>query len=186
MYGQCQDQHVLLCPPGRLWGILQGTSAFNSSKCELLLNFHRSSEALRTEAPGISRGFGFTGADYCLLSDHGCEYSCVNTDKSFACQCPEGHVLRSDGKTCASKCDRSRVRSWDRQDSAQALVGASGRRPFIPECPLRLDWGPGNMCACISKPDFLSHAPGNGLCGLHTLPHHHYETGPRSWHVAVV
>ncbi|TKC41563.1 hypothetical protein EI555_015686, partial [Monodon monoceros] len=42
-----------------------------------------------------------TGVDYCLLSDHGCEYSCVNTDRSFACQCPEEHVLRSDGKTCA-------------------------------------------------------------------------------------
>lgn len=45
----------------------------------------------------------FAGVDYCLLSDHGCEYSCVNTDRSFACQCPDGHVLRSDGKTCASK-----------------------------------------------------------------------------------
>lgn len=103
--GLPQDQHVLLCPPGRLWGILQGTSAFNSSKCEVLLNSHRNPEASQTEAPGITRGFGFTGADYCLLSDHGCEYSCVNTDRSFACQCPEGHVLRSDGKTCASKSD---------------------------------------------------------------------------------
>lgn len=49
---------------------------------------------------------GFAGADYCLLSDHGCEYACINTDTSFACQCPEGHVLRSDGKTCASECSQ--------------------------------------------------------------------------------
>lgn len=42
--------------------------------------------------------------DYCLLSHHGCEYSCVNTDRSFVCECPEGHVLRADGKTCAREC----------------------------------------------------------------------------------
>lgn len=47
--------------------------------------------------------FCFAGVDYCLLSDHGCEYACVNTDRSFSCRCPEGHVLRSDGKTCASE-----------------------------------------------------------------------------------
>lgn len=25
----------------------------------------------------------------------------------------------------------------------------------IPDCPLRLDWGPGYICAYISKPDFF-------------------------------
>lgn len=47
--GLPQDQHVLLCPPGTLWGILQGTSAFN--RCELLLNSHHNPEASQMERP---------------------------------------------------------------------------------------------------------------------------------------
>lgn len=76
--------------------------------------------------------FGFAGVDYCLLSDHGCEYSCVNVDRSFACQCPEGHVLRSDGKTCASKCLK------DKRDLHRCSVGAGVGA--LPTC----------ICACVS------------------------------------
>lgn len=28
---------------------------------------------------------GLVGADYCLLSNYGCEYFCVNTDRFFVC-----------------------------------------------------------------------------------------------------
>ncbi|KAF5915181.1 hypothetical protein HPG69_011644 [Diceros bicornis minor] len=89
--------------PGRSWGCPLGTACLpwagdkNDGHSVPIIG---SSEASLTTSPGW--------ADYCLLSDHGCEYSCVNTDRSFACQCPEGHVLRSDGKTCASECPEVR------------------------------------------------------------------------------
>lgn len=73
---------------------------------------------------------GFAGVDYCLLSDHGCEYSCVNTDRSFSCQCPDGHVLRSDGKTCTSECSEV----WQQVGLAADgwWVGCTGRQ--VPHC----------------------------------------------------
>ena len=43
------------------------------------------------------------GVDYCLLNDHGCEQLCVNRETSYSCQCTEGFVLQSDGKTCKRK-----------------------------------------------------------------------------------
>lgn len=70
--------------------------------------------------------------DYCLLSRHGCEYSCVNTDRSFVCECPEGHVLRSDGKTCASECcdvGRGGHGTGDRGWGAPRTVTTGGSAP---------------------------------------------------------
>lgn len=115
--------------------------------------------------PGISLGFGFTGVDYCLLSDHGCEYSCVNTDRSFACQCPEGHVLRSDGKTCASEFRHIEILGQTGLSTGPA--GASGLLT-CPECPLGLT-GPLDVCVPASQspwglgPKLPPRAPGNGF-----------------------
>ena len=33
-----------------------------------------------------------------------CQYGCVNTDGGYECQCPEGKVLRDDGRTCGIIC----------------------------------------------------------------------------------
>lgn len=102
---------------------------------------------------GPHLGLGFPGADYCLLSDHGCEYACVNTDRSFACQCPEGHVLRSDGKTCASESRHFQDSGTVRTRSVRSLgVGvALMLTPACAWCPLPVV-GPvqGDMCDAVS------------------------------------
>lgn len=105
VYRQRREQHVLLClfslPHRETKGKSAGDHMF--SKAVNVTCHPPQPRRLADTGSGTSLGFGLTGADYCLLSNHGCEYSCVNTDKSFACQCPEGHVLQSDGKTCASE-----------------------------------------------------------------------------------
>lgn len=126
---------------------------------------HHSPEADRD--PGTLHGFGLTGVDYCLLSDHGCEYSCVSTDSSFACQCPEGHVLHSDGKTCASESPHI----WD---PGTGLSMSPCGCPGLLACAcaqvssLRPHWAL-VMCMPTSQshwglcPKLPSHAPENGF-----------------------
>jgi hypothetical protein len=121
------------------------------------------------EVPGNSLAFGFAGVDYCLLSNHGCEYSCINTDRSFACQCPEGHVLRSDGKTCASEsqqvCSPRTNRTWHR-----CPVGVR----VLPPCACALVSSLGCYWACVNDVSaFLSHqSPGDyfSFCPSSSFP----------------
>lgn len=85
---------------------------------------------------------GFAGVDHCLLNDHGCQHACISTDTSFVCQCPEGHRLRGDGKTCASECS-----------------GAGDMRGLA----LPAVWGPGTqLCRRPARAPSLDHThPGD-------------------------
>ena len=38
-----------------------------------------------------------------MSSDNGCQYKCRNENGGFACDCPVGFQLQSDGKNCSSK-----------------------------------------------------------------------------------
>lgn len=125
---------------------------------------------------------GLAGADYCLLSNHGCEYSCVNTDRSFACQCPEGHVLRSDGKTCASECSEvgrqaalgTGIRGWgalrdsSRVSALWVSLGPCERalRPLLVISALVLR---------PVLPSFLTTLPETAFSYFLSLPHSRFE-----------
>ena len=46
----------------------------------------------------------FSDADECSVSNGGCSHSCVNTEGSYKCECPDQElILTSDNKTCEEK-----------------------------------------------------------------------------------
>ena len=39
----------------------------------------------------------------CEISNGGCQHQCININGSYTCQCNEGFLLNSNGKTCTGK-----------------------------------------------------------------------------------
>lgn len=55
----------------------------------------------------VERGFSavlFQEIDECSSTDHGCEQSCINTLDGYMCVCRLGYKLRSDKRSCETKC----------------------------------------------------------------------------------
>ena len=38
--------------------------------------------------------------DECAVANGGCEHNCINTERSFYCDCRDGFVLEDDGRQC--------------------------------------------------------------------------------------
>ena len=73
---------------------------------QCLLSCDNIYQAPENEATIYTNSHCFIPSDVneCSTSSHGCDHVCVNTNGSYYCNCREGFVLSSNGRTCSINC----------------------------------------------------------------------------------